>query len=200
MVLVVRDQGDKYMPFGFDRRKSIQAVAVLLKTRLGNKDNYTRLLKILYIADRESLQETGSPITGDRFVAMENGTTLSRLYDLAKEKKASRLVGVTDHEQWATYFALEGEYYIRMILDPGDDALSEYDTKKLHDVSKRYQHHTWQNMRDVTHALPEYHNPGKSSKLISLKDFLHSVNMGAVAGHIESEARASDEFRRLMGR
>ena len=58
------------MPFQFNRAKAIQATAFLLKTRPSHKDSYMRLLKILYVADRESLQETGTTITGDKFISM----------------------------------------------------------------------------------------------------------------------------------
>lgn len=38
--------------------------------------SYLRMLKLLYLADRESLKETGHTITGDRVVAMEHGPVL----------------------------------------------------------------------------------------------------------------------------
>ena len=44
--------------------------------------NSMRLLKLLYIADRESLRETGRPITGGPVIAMERGPVLKEVYDL----------------------------------------------------------------------------------------------------------------------
>ena len=200
MALVTRDHCDPYMPVGFNRRKSIQAVAVLLKTRPNETDNYTRLLKVLYIADRESIQETGFPITGDRFVAMPHGTMLSRLYDLAIHKVTSKIIYSDDHSEWAKYIASEGKYDIRLASDPGDGALSEYDIEKLHEVADKHKNDTWRDMRRITHGLPEWNDPGKSSRLISLRDYLSAVQMEPVAKKIDENQRESGAFSRLLER
>jgi uncharacterized phage-associated protein len=67
----------------------VQAIAAFLHFH-GTKDmSYLRMLKLLYIADRESLRATGRPITGDQMVAMEHGPVLSGVFDLIKgEHKA----------------------------------------------------------------------------------------------------------------
>lgn len=58
------------MEFIFDEHKATQAAAYLLR-RGGGRMRYMKLIKLLYLADRTALIETGSPITGDRFVAMK---------------------------------------------------------------------------------------------------------------------------------
>jgi hypothetical protein len=50
-------------PFKFDVKKAVQAAAVLLKLQPGLKDDYRRLISLLYMADRESLKETGQPMS-----------------------------------------------------------------------------------------------------------------------------------------
>jgi uncharacterized phage-associated protein len=70
--------------FLFNIEKAIQAVAALLHFHGSKEMSYLRMLKLLYIADRETLKETGRPITGDRIVAMEHGPVLSSVYDLIK--------------------------------------------------------------------------------------------------------------------
>jgi len=50
----------------------------------GKRIDYLRLLKLLHIADREWLAETGESITGDRAYAMKYGPVLSSIYDLVK--------------------------------------------------------------------------------------------------------------------
>ncbi len=202
MVRVGRDQGDRYMPFAFDRQKSIQAVAWLLKTRPNYQDNYMRLLKVLYMADRESIQETGSPITGDAFVAMRHGTMLSRLLNLSKHAPG-HLDQNADHTEWRQYISLVSKHDIRLRHDPGRGALCDYEIDKLNEVAIRYEGFDQWDMRDITHKLPEYHDPhkeGKRQKWICLREFLAAVRMESVADDIEEEARADAEFRRLMGR
>lgn len=55
-----------------DVEKAIQAVGVLLR-REGKRASRLRLLKLLYIADRISLQKTGTPILGSKVVALKHG-------------------------------------------------------------------------------------------------------------------------------
>src|SRR5271155_4089348 len=64
--------------------KTIQAIGVLLRADGVKRMNYMRLLKLLYMADRESLRETGRPITGGPVTAMERGPVLEEVYDLIR--------------------------------------------------------------------------------------------------------------------
>ena len=47
--------------------------------------DYLKLIKLLYLADRAALIETGSPITGDRYVSMKFGPVLSNVLNLIKQ-------------------------------------------------------------------------------------------------------------------
>ncbi len=69
--------------FQFSCTKAAQAAAVLLKRAGGSMDKYI-FIKMLYIADRESMGRWGEPITGDSAVSMEHGPVLSTIYDLTK--------------------------------------------------------------------------------------------------------------------
>ena len=51
------------MHFRFNFEKTLQAAGVLMSSD-GDRMEHMRLLKLMYIADREMLAETGSPITG----------------------------------------------------------------------------------------------------------------------------------------
>jgi uncharacterized phage-associated protein len=43
-----------------------------------------KLLKLMYLADRKSLLETGVPITGDSISALDKGPVLSQTYNRLK--------------------------------------------------------------------------------------------------------------------
>ena len=73
------------MVIPFDTLKIVQAAAVLLKEEAGQMTRL-RLLKLLYIADRESLAETLRPISGDDVVAMDHGPVLSSTYKLIRRE------------------------------------------------------------------------------------------------------------------
>src|SRR5438105_4403367 len=66
------------MHFKFNLKKTVQAAAEFLRHEPGKQMSRLRLIKLLYIADREALLETGRPITSDTIVAMKHGPVLSR--------------------------------------------------------------------------------------------------------------------------
>jgi uncharacterized phage-associated protein len=69
--------------FTFDERKATAVASALLQLA-GRSMHYLELLKLLYYADRESLDLYGQPITGDRYVNMRHGPVLRSVYDLVK--------------------------------------------------------------------------------------------------------------------
>jgi uncharacterized phage-associated protein len=71
------------MTFRFDFEKTLQAAGILLSLD-GLRMDRIRLLKLLYIVDRELLVQAGRPLTGDVAVAMNYGPVLSRVYDLIR--------------------------------------------------------------------------------------------------------------------
>ena len=135
------------MTFRFNFEKSLQAAGVLLSLD-GERMERIRLLKLLYIADRELLAETGRTITGDRAVAMDHGPVLSQVYDLIKGE-ASR--------------AGEWNHYVRTVNravefrnDPGRGELSRREVEKLTEVTDRYRDvNDWSLVR-ATHDFPEW--------------------------------------------
>jgi hypothetical protein len=52
--------------------KATQAAARLLQNR-GGRMKFLKLIKLLYLADREALSRSGRPITTDSYVSMDNG-------------------------------------------------------------------------------------------------------------------------------
>src|SRR5271155_5522268 len=110
------------MPFRFNFDRALQASAYLL--RLDHKKmSYLRLLKLLYIADREWLAVTGESITGDRAYAMKFGPVLSTVYDLIKGNGSK--AGI-----WDDHIHTEG-YAVELVADPGRGDLSQAVLTKL---------------------------------------------------------------------
>jgi uncharacterized phage-associated protein len=60
----------------FNEQKATQAAARFLKLANG-KMNYLKLIKLLYLLDRESLNRRGRPVTGDQYYSMKLGPVLS---------------------------------------------------------------------------------------------------------------------------
>jgi uncharacterized phage-associated protein len=182
MPLIIKSRAG--FPFKFNEQKAIQAVAFLLKQKHepAKIDNYMRLLKLLYFADRESIRETGRPITGDRFVAMEHGPTLSKLYDLVLQR-------ILNNTEWDKYIERIG-YEIRLIQDPGNSKLCRYEIDLLRRI--------WEENRELgdfeiakkseKFAEWQQNNPGESSKPIPLKDMLAAMSLDNLLTEIEAAA------------
>lgn len=115
------------MAHKLDVRKTVQAVAVLLHSDRCDRMSYLRLLKLLYIADRESLAETGRSMTGDRVLAMRHGPVLSEVYNLVGAPPC-------DAGGWSEYLRKDG-YQLELVRDLGTPELSRYDLGKLGEVA-----------------------------------------------------------------
>jgi len=176
----------------FQFLKTAQAISTLLRFHNTKDMSYLRLLKVMYIADRESIRQTGHPITGDRVVAMERGPVLDSVYKLIKGEHV-------ESPQWSEYFHTVG-YRIEMIREPGNGRLSRGDVGILREVTKRYEDlDEWQ-MVDVTHEFPEWiaNDPGKSSRVIPFEQILEAVGQSANREAILTEARDNEIFDRLF--
>ncbi len=182
------------MPFHFNYMKTIQAVAFLLRQAgPARMDNYMRLLKLLYIADRRSLEKIGRPITGDQVVAMEHGPVLSHVLDLIKDRTFGS-------PEWARFFEREG-CNIRLIDDPGNGELCQYEIDLLQSVWDEHRlMGEWAVVRE-THEFPEWkkNDPGTSVKAIPLRDILEAVGREQDIEEVEQKARRSSAFRAFFG-
>lgn len=80
------------MRFSVDKEKTIEALLYIV-TRYGEVGRF-HALKTLYYADRAHLQRYGRPITGDRYIAMENGPVPSYAYNAVKQQlpEAERVI------------------------------------------------------------------------------------------------------------
>jgi uncharacterized phage-associated protein len=185
------------MPFKLDVLKTIQAIAVLFRSDLCKEMDYLRVLKLLYIADRESLAETGRPITGDQVVAMKLGPVLSGIYDLVKSNPCEPSI-------WQN-FLRKDHYQIELTEDPGTEELSPYEIGKLLEVAKRYKDCGSHDLVEITHEFGEWqrNNPEKSGvkiQPIPFADILAAVGRAEDVEWIRKDAAAADTFDRLIGK
>ena len=58
-----------------------------LLTKGGGRLHIISLMKLLYLAERESLRVFSKPICGDTYVSMEHGPVLSQVYDFVKNEE-----------------------------------------------------------------------------------------------------------------
>lgn len=181
----------KPIRFAFDFRKALQAAAVLARREPSRTISRMRLLKLLYIADREALKEIGRPITGDRLAALENGPVLSGFYDIVKGESQRSAV-------FEEHFAGIG-YQVKLAKSPGMGALNRWEIRKLTAVSDRYRDVDDWALSEETHQFPEWrkNQAGKSSRPIPVEDVLEAVGRASKADNVAKNAQVSKAIAKL---
>ncbi len=148
-----------------------QIVNLLLKLN-HYRLNYTKLIKLLYLADREALIKWDITITKDSYSSLDNGIVLSNLYDLIKDK------GIHENQcLWNTYFITEG-YNLKSIIKDNlpEDELSDREKDLLKEISKKYEPYDWKYLvYTVHHSLPEWKDPHGSSIPLSVNEILEKI-------------------------
>lgn len=171
------------MSFRFDLDKAIQATGVLLREMPHRWMTRLRLLKLLYIADRESIRETGHPITGDRVIAMEHGPVLSQVYQCIR----GSAFGL---DRWERHFMSEG-VSVRMKRETSVDELSRYEVETLQRVSQeREGKDEWDIVEESHTTFPEWERPTTPWQVIPFETILGAVGRGEQAEQILKEAQA----------
>ena len=150
----------------FNEKKATQAAAHLLRLR-GGRMSYMKLIKLLYLADREALLRWGRTISTDRYVSMDRGPVLSRVLDLATDGEDPGTPSI-----WASSITEPSNYEVELRGDAGDDELSEAEIQLLDQVFAKHGKMSRWELVKFTHTLPEWIDPRGSAIAISYRDIL----------------------------
>jgi len=146
-----------------DIRKVIQIVGYILAKYQGRL-NYTKLIKILYLSDRESMKISGYPITGDSYVSMSNGVVLSGIYDLIKDDYINK-----DYQNlWDIRFATDGFDLVMLCSVMPTGLLSEFEMQTIDAVDEKFHNQNYGRLIDYIHNpanCPEWENTDSSIPL-----------------------------------
>ncbi|HVA65802.1 MAG TPA: Panacea domain-containing protein [Elusimicrobiota bacterium] len=115
--------------FPFNETKAVQAAA-LFAARTGNQINYMKLIKLIYLLDREALKRWGVPIVGGNYVSMDQGPVASPVLDAIKSPAQK-------FPLWTSHFRKEG-YDVRLIHGIEPDDLSPAELEVLDWVFSRF--------------------------------------------------------------
>ncbi len=140
------------MQFVFDERKAAQAAAWLLR-RQGGPMSYIKLVKLLYLADRQALIETGVPITRDRFISTVHGPALGRILDLITWGRGD------EPSPWHEHVSLPSNYCVMAIGSCDLPHLPEYARELLGNVQDEFGALDWLELVEETKGLPEWVEP-----------------------------------------
>ena len=184
------------MRFVFDERRAAQAAARLLHGHGGSMP-CIKLIKLLYLADREALIETGVPITGDRFISMRHGPVLMRVLSLIKDD-----IPAPD-SIWHGYVECR-DFDAHLVGRADDDWLSKCNRDTLDGIFEVYGCRKEWDVVAHTQALPEWSDPGKGAFPIDLEDILRYSGYSeeaiqAVAEQAEAAWSMHNALKQLKG-
>jgi uncharacterized phage-associated protein len=183
--LLMRSAGPVNLPF--NEKKATQAAAYLLKLR-GGKMSYLKLLKLLYLADREALLRWGRPISTDRYVSMDRGPVLSRIFNLVTDGDDPGSPSI-----WYEQISDPANYEVHLKSEPTSDELSDAEVALLEEIFHRYGKLGRWELVELTHKLPEWTDPQGSAISITYRDILRA------GGKSESEIAAIEEELQELG-
>ena len=149
--------------------------------------SYMKLIKLLYLADREALSRWGRPITTDRYVSMKHGPVLSGVLNLITEGEDPSL-GQT---VWGKHISEPEKFDVSLKEDSSGDLLSEAEDELLDETSRTFGHMNRWRLVDFVHTLPEWKDPEGSAFPIEYGEILKAQNKMPEEIHaIESELQS----------
>jgi uncharacterized phage-associated protein len=180
-------------------RKLIDVVNFLLR-RNGGSINYTKLVKLLYLADRAALVGWGFTITGDEYYALHHGPVLSHTLDLIKGRGVEHAQSSWDEMFYTEGYDLKGEKTAR-----ATETLSEIEEQILSEIDTRYKDKSFGEMIDIVHdpdICPEWNDPGNGSFRITLDQILSAAGLpeDEVAEVVEDLLRHEQENEYLLSK
>ena len=181
---------------GFDVEKTIQAAAYLIKHR-GDRENYMRLLKLLYLADRRGMEQKAAPISGDTPYAMERGPVPTRTLDLIK--------GADPQSARWEQFIRRDNYDVVLTNDPGNLALSRAEVRVLGAIADEFVNHDeWDLVLWCHDNLSEYQtlweNRGQRHSIrIPLDDILTQIGLAGRGKEIVDRINEHAKFAAFFG-
>ncbi|MDI6779909.1 MAG: Panacea domain-containing protein [Bacteroidota bacterium] len=129
-----------------DKRKA-EAMAEYLLFKLGGKNNYMYILKIIFFADRYHLRKYLRPVSSDEYYAMKGGAVASYLYNIFKgDVKAKNIKHSKDDK-----------YDVELISNKIDiSPLSPSDIEAIDFALSKFSKLGNFDLSKITHAYPEW--------------------------------------------
>lgn len=183
-------------PTLFNEKRTAQVAAFFLH-RAGGRLPLLKLMKLMYLAERESLRQFGEPISGDKLVSLPHGPVLSSTLDLMNGW------GRSEEGGWDSWMTDKEDHQIAlrdpsMIRSPELDLLelSDDDLYVLDSIWEKFGHMGKYELRDYTHGegCPEWEDPRGSSRPIPLGRLFRALGYSdagikSAIEHLHEQAR-----------
>ena len=150
---------------------------------------HIKLMKLLYLADRLSMERFDAPMSDDVQCNMKNGPILSATLNLMNGNRKSAA--------WSAFISPVHNHQVNLKRDFSWDELDELsraDLRILEDVYVRFGHMKRWALVDYVHTLPEWENPGTTSKLVDAEVTFRSFGLDQVQANEKVEMLRTREL------
>ncbi|MFH2103092.1 MAG: Panacea domain-containing protein [Chloroflexota bacterium] len=178
----------------FNEQKATEAATTLLALRKTQRADYLWIIKMLYFIDREAIRQWERPITYDNYVAMPHGPVLSTIYNIIKKNHPSVV--------WKHYIVTRPkDYEVSLNGSPAPRRkLSEAEVELINEMFQKYGNLSGKELEEISHHLPEWHDPKGSSIPIPLPDLLNVLDFKPEdIERIAFELEQEEEINALFG-
>ena len=165
-------------PFQFDKNAAIAALLYILKQV--KETTSFRVVKVMYFADKLSLERYGRFIFGDQYYAMSYGPVPSKIYSFIQdaeldEAKGDRLFSEVDSitKYIRVRRSTDNKPFIQPLKEPDIEELSESDILCLDEAIKLLNDKRFDEISELSHDEAWRITP--PNKRIAFVDILESV-------------------------
>ena len=181
----------------FSERKAAQMAAFFLGQHPEGKLPHLKLMKLLYLSDREAIKAFGLPISGDRLVSMPHGPVLSQTLNFMDGDIESQPGGwedwISDKENHE--LSLRHPFNLKTL-----DELAPAEIDVLKSVWEQFGAMDKWEIRDWTHQnCAEWQDPKGSSYPIQYETLARAVGFDeAAAKELAARINAEQEVSRIF--
>ena len=160
----------------FNYKKSIQSLN-LFSILEGDKINYTKAVKLIWLADRFFLRNHGRTITGDEYFALKNGPLASCTLDLIKNNIHSE-----EEREYRDEFISKKKYLICSNKHYDYKVFSKKELEILKKVYNAFSYMNWYQLSEFSHNFPEWKE--YESKLKENQNTSYKIDMDLFFGNV----------------
>lgn len=162
------------LDFKFNRETGTQVAARFLEL-CGGKLNIVKLVKLVYILDRKSIDLRGTPIVGGKYFSMKHGPVPSEVYTLVD---TGGVFAVDQH--WRSIISERSNNEVRLLKVPKYDMLSKYDINLIADVVAKFgKWNEWQIVHWCHENMKEWTDVDSGREPITVECIMSSLGKPA---------------------
>ena len=179
------------MNFRFNISKATEAACLLLQ-RSGGRMNVMKLVKLLYLLDRLSLDRRGTPVIGDDYLSMCNGPVTSEVLDLLNEGRLYR----EPNRRWEQCISDRENHEVALLKMPEREEVSDTEVKLLDEIWASHEHQSQWQLVDWCHEhCKEWTSVSSGKARISVEQIAEAL--GKDSNEIARVSREARELNRL---